>query len=66
MYHDITQIKKDGLTWNKNFEEREVAFGMMKLTMVMVVEDEKIGVDELYEEITLMINEKLDEDDWRI
>jgi len=66
LYHDITQIKKDGLTWNKNFEEREVAFGMMKLTMVMVVEDEKIGVDELYEEITLMINEKLDEDDWRI
>ena len=66
LYHDITQIKKDGLTWNKNFEEREVAFGMMKLTMVMVVEDEKIGVDELYEEITLMINGKLDEDDWRI
>jgi hypothetical protein len=29
---------------------------MRKLTMVMVVEDEKIGVDELFDEITEIIN----------
>ena len=31
--------------------------------MVMIVEDEKIGVDELYEEIALFINKDLSEDD---
>lgn len=47
-------------------EEVEIAFGMFKLRMVMVVEDEQIGVDELYEEIQLMINKDLDDDDLRI
>ena len=52
--------------WNKNFEEIDVAYGMMKLRMAMVVEDEKISVEELYEEITKTINENLEEDELRI
>ena len=51
LWQDIIKFKKDGLTWNKNFQLVDIAFGMQKLRMSMVVEDDKIGVDELYEEI---------------
>ena len=51
LWTDIVAIQKEGLTWNQNFELIEVAFGMQKIRMSMVIVDDLIGVDELYEEI---------------
>lgn len=66
LFEKICEIKKDGLVWNQNFELRDVAYGMQKLTMSMVVEDEKIGVDELYDEIMELVNSGCGEDEERI
>ena len=62
LWGEIILIKKDGLVWNQNFEIRPVAYTMNKLTMSMVCEDEKIGVDELYEEITELVNGAYEEE----
>lgn len=37
-----TEIVLDGLLWGKEFQIQEVAFGAKKLTMNMVVEDDKV------------------------
>jgi elongation factor 1-beta len=47
----ISTIKKDGLQWNTGFKLEEVAFGIKKLVIAMLVEDEKCSVDEIIEEL---------------
>ena len=47
----------DGLTWKTEFKTPEIAFGMKKLVMGMVVEDEKVSVDDVIEKITVFEDE---------
>ena len=49
----INEIKKDGLVWKSEFKLEPVAFGIKKIVIGAVVEDEKVSVDyigELIEE----------------
>ena len=49
----INEIKKDGLVWKEEFKLEPVAFGIKKIVIGAVVEDEKVSVDyigELIEE----------------
>ena len=47
----ISTIKKDGLKWNTGYKLEEVAFGIKKLVIAMLVEDDKCSVDEIIEEL---------------
>ena len=47
----ISTIKKDGLQWNTGYKLEEVAFGIKKLVIAMLVEDDKCSVDEIIEEL---------------
>lgn len=45
------EVNQDGLTWNKEHQILPVAFGMNKLQMKCVIEDEKVYSDDIYEKI---------------
>ena len=45
----IRQIKMDGLVWMDTHNIVEIAFGMKKLRMTMLIEDEKIQTDDVFE-----------------
>ena len=47
----VLAIKKDGLYWKTEYKKEPVAFGIYKLLMGVTVEDEKISVDGLQEQI---------------
>ena len=47
----ITTIKKDGLSWNTGYKFEEIAFGLKKLVIAFLVEDEKVSVQEIIDEI---------------
>jgi len=47
----LTQIKKDGLVWKTEFQLLDVAFGIKKVRMGCVVEDEKVSVDDIIDDI---------------
>ena len=47
----ISNIKKDGLKWNTGYKLEEVAFGIKKLVIALLVEDDKCSVDEIIEEL---------------
>ena len=47
----VYQIEMDGLVWNKEPKFVEVAFGMKKLQVGCVIEDDKVLMDDLFEEI---------------
>ena len=47
----INGIQKDGLKWNTGYKLEEVAFGIKKLIIAVLVEDDKVSVDELQEEL---------------
>ena len=42
----------DGLVWKTEFKKEPVAFGVFKIIIGCVVEDEKVSVDDLQEKIT--------------
>jgi len=46
-----TEIKMDGLVWGVDSKKVPVAFGIFKLMVACVVEDEKVSVDDLQEKI---------------
>ncbi len=46
-------IELDGLVWKKEFEIKPVAFGMNKLEMGCIVEDDKVGTDDIFDKITV-------------
>lgn len=45
----IFEIVMDGLVWKTEFKTPEIAFGMKKLVVGLVVEDEKVSVDDVIE-----------------
>ncbi|KAK2783530.1 Translation elongation factor 1 beta [Emmonsiellopsis sp. PD_33] len=47
----VLAIQKDGLVWAKDVERIPVAYGIKKLRVTMVIEDEKVSVSDLQEEI---------------
>ena len=47
----ISTIKMDGLSWNTGYKLEEVAFGVKKLIIAFLVEDEKCSVQEIVDEL---------------
>jgi elongation factor 1-beta len=47
----IIKIEKDGLFWKTEYKLADVAFGVKKIVVGMTIEDEKISVDDLIEEL---------------
>jgi elongation factor 1-beta len=47
----ISTIKKDGLQWNTGFKLEEVAFGIKKLVIAFLAEDDKCSVQEITDEL---------------
>ena len=47
----ITNIVKDGLFWKTEYVLKDVAFGMKKIHIGCVVEDEKVSIDDVIDEI---------------
>ena len=47
----ISTIKKEGLNWNTGYKLEEVAFGVKKLVIAFLVEDEKCSVQEIVDEL---------------
>ena len=47
----ISTIKKDGLSWDTGYKLEEVAFGVMKLVIAFLAEDEKCSVQEIVDEL---------------
>ena len=45
------RIVVDGLVWNKDHKILPIGFGMNKLQLTMVIEDEKVSVDDITERI---------------
>ena len=48
----VRSIEMDGLLWGEQFKVVDVAYGIQKLIIQAVVEDEKVSLDELEEKIT--------------
>lgn len=47
----IYELNIDGLVWNREPKILDVAFGIKKLQIGMVIEDEKVLTDDLFEKI---------------
>ena len=47
----ISTIKKDGLQWNTGYKLEEVAFGIKKLVIAFLAEDDKCSVQEITDEL---------------
>ena len=47
----ISTIKKDGLSWNTGYKLEEVAFGVKKLIIAFLAEDDKCSVQEIVDEL---------------
>ena len=47
----ISTIQKDGLQWNTGYKLEEVAFGVKKLVIAFLAEDEKCSVQEIVDEL---------------
>merc|ERR1712183_482220 len=50
----LTEVKMDGLEWKTEFKKEPVAFGVFKIVIGCVVEDEKVSVDDIVEQIEAM------------
>ncbi len=47
----INEVVKDGLFWKTEYQLKDVAFGVKKITIGCVVEDEKVSIDDVIDEI---------------
>ncbi len=47
----IISIEKDGLFWKTEYKLEDVAFGVKKIVIGMVVEDEKVSVDDIIDQL---------------
>ncbi|CAK60046.1 unnamed protein product (macronuclear) [Paramecium tetraurelia] len=45
-------INPDGLTWGKEVKFEEIAYGAKKIVMSMIIEDDKILTDDVFDQIT--------------
>jgi len=60
----VRAIKIDGLAWGQEFKVVDVAFGIQKLMIQFVCEDEKVSLDDVEEQILALPNlEKADAED---
>ena len=41
----------DGLVWKQEYSKKPVAFGMCKLEIGCIIEDDKVGTDDLFEKL---------------
>ena len=53
----ISTIKKDGLSWNTGYKFEEVAFGVKKLVIAFLAEDDKCSVQESVDELETWEND---------
>lgn len=51
LFESVVAIQIDGLVWNKQPKLVPVAFGMNKLQVGCVIEDEKVSTDDIFEKI---------------
>merc|ERR1711928_139991 len=47
----MSEIQMDGLVWGTKHEKKPLAFGIFKLVVTAIVEDEKVSTDDLTEKI---------------
>ena len=57
LVNKIQKIKKEGLYWKKEYKLVEIAFGIKKIILTLIVNDNKISIDELIDEIESWENE---------
>ena len=51
VWKKIKEYKQDGLVWGENFKLEPVAFGIKKLVMTCVVDDDKVLMDDITDSI---------------
>lgn len=47
----IMEVVVDGLIWRPEYSKKPIAFGMEKLEIGCVIEDDKVGTDDLFEKL---------------
>ncbi len=47
----ILKVEKDGLFWKTEYKLADVAFGVKKIVIGLVVEDDKVSVDDIVDEL---------------
>ena len=48
---ELCTVQKEGLLWKTEFKKEPVAFGIYKICIGMTIEDDKVSVDDLIEEL---------------
>ena len=51
------QIEKESLCWKKEYKLEEIAFGIKKIILILIVDDDKISIDDLIDQIESWENE---------
>lgn len=51
LFKKILSIQKEGLVWKLEYKKEPIAFGVNKLVIGCVIEDDKVSVDDLQEAI---------------
>lgn len=51
LFKKIIAIEMDGLMWKQDNKKEPIAYGVYKLVVGCVIEDEKISVDDLQDKI---------------
>jgi translation elongation factor EF-1beta len=49
-----TEVKMDGLVWSEGCKLADVAFGIKKLVISAIIEDEKVGIADVEDPILAM------------
>ena len=57
LVNKIHKIEKEGLYWKKEYKLEEIAFGIKKIILTLIVDDDKISIDELIDQIESWENE---------
>ena len=51
LWEQIIQYQQDGLTWGQTFKLEPVAYGIQKLVLTVTIEDAKVLLDDITENI---------------
>lgn len=49
----------DGLVWKKEYNKKPVAYGMFKLEIGCIIEDDKVSTDDLFERLQNKYEEEI-------
>lgn len=49
---EVLKLKEDGVIWKTEYKKEPIAFGVHKLCIGCVIEDEKVSTDDLQEKLT--------------